>query len=137
MMQALFIVAAARLLFDVNWGDPIGSGAVIVAFSLVAAGAAMLFGAVLSNENQAGALIPLALAMAALGGSMVPLEIFSPTMRTISKITPHAWANDAFNELLNHAASFADVLPQVTVLLVYGLVLLAVATWGLRRSIVR
>ena len=97
----------------------------------------MLFGAVLSNENQAGALIPLALAMAALGGSMVPLEIFSPTMRTISKITPHAWANDAFNELLNHAASFGDVLPQVTVLLVYGLVLLAVATWGLRRSIVR
>ena len=137
MVQALFIVIAARLLFDVDWGDPLGSGAVIVAFSLVATGAAMLFGGLLSNENQAGALIPLALAMAALGGSMVPLEVFSPTMRTIAKVTPHAWANDAFDELLNHSAGFGDVVPQVGVLIAYGLVLLLIATWALRRSIVR
>jgi ABC-2 type transport system permease protein len=137
MIQALFIVIAARLLFDVDWGDPLGSGAVIVAFSLVAAGAAMLAGAVLSNENQAGALVPLALAMAALGGSMVPLEIFSSTMRSIAKVTPHAWANEAFNELLNRGGNLADVVPQVVVLLGYALVLLVVATWGLRRSIVR
>jgi ABC-2 type transport system permease protein len=136
MVQALFIVVAARLLFDVNWGDPFGSGAVIVAFAMVAAGASMLFGAVLANENQAGALIPLALAMAALGGSMVPLEVFSPTMRTIAKVTPHAWANDAFNELLNHGGSLADIGPQLAALLGYALVLLVVATWGLRRSIV-
>lgn len=137
MIQALFIVVAARLLFDVDWGDPLGSGAVIVAFSLVAAGAGMLAGAVLSNENQAGALVPLALAMAALGGSMVPLEIFSSTMRSVAKVTPHAWANEAFNELLNRGGNLADVVPQVVVLLGYALVLLAVATWGLRRSIVR
>jgi len=137
MVQALFIVVAARLLFDVDWGDPLGSGAIIVAFSLVAAGAAMLFGAVLSNENQAGALIPVALAMAALGGSMVPLEVFPSTMRTLSKITPHAWANDAFNELLNHGGTIADVSSQLAVLLGYAVVLLAAATWGLRRSIVR
>jgi ABC-2 type transport system permease protein len=136
MMQAVFIVTAARLLFDVNWGDPRGAGAVMVAFALVAAGASMLFGAVLSNENQAGTLVPLALAMAAFGGSMVPLEVFSPTMRTIAKITPHAWANDAFNELLNHGGNLADVGPQIAVLVGYASVLLAVATWGLRRSIV-
>lgn len=97
----------------------------------------MLAGAVLSNENQAGALVPLALAMAALGGSMVPLEIFSSTMRSVAKVTPHAWANEAFNELLNRGGNLADVVPQVVVLLGYALVLLAVATWGLRRSIVR
>ena len=137
MVQALFIVVAARLLFDVSWGDPLGSGAIIVAFALVAARASMLGGAVLSNENQAGALIPLALAMAALGGSMVPLEIFPATMRTVSKITPHAWANDAFNELLDHGGTLADVGLQLAVLLGYAFVLLAVATWGLRRSIVQ
>ena len=68
---------------------------------------------------------------------MVPLEIFSSTMRTIAKITPHAWANEAFNELLNRGGNLADVIPQITVLVGYALVLLTVATWGLRRSIVR
>ena len=136
MVQALFIVIAARLLFEVDWGDPLGSGAVIVAFALVASGAAMLFGAILSNESQAGALTPLALALAALGGSMVPLEVFSPTMRAIAKITPHAWANEAFNELLAHGGGLGDVLPQIGVLLAYAAVLLAAATVAVRRSIV-
>jgi ABC-2 type transport system permease protein len=136
MVQALFIVMVARVLFDVDWGDPLGSGAVIAAFCLVATGAAMLAGATLANENQAGALTPFALALAALGGSMVPLEVFSPTMRTISKITPHAWANDAFDELLGHGGGLVDVLPQFGVMLGFAAVLLTVATFALRRSIV-
>lgn len=64
-------------------------------------------------------------------------EFFPSTLRTISKITPHAWANDAFDELLNHGGNFADVVPEIGVLLGYALVLLVIATWGLRRSIVR
>ena len=134
-VQALFIVIAAWLLFGVNWGDPLAAGAVIAAFSLVATGAALLFGAVLSNEQQAGALLPLGLGLAALGGCMVPLEVFSPTMRQIAFITPHAWANDAFNQLLNHGEGVADVLPQIGVLLAFAAVLLGLATWRLRAAI--
>ena len=136
MVQALFIVIVARAFFDVNWGDPLGSGAVIVAFSLVATGAGMLAGAALANENQAGALTPVGLALAALGGCMVPLEVFSPTMQTIAKITPHAWANEAFNELLAHGGGLTDVLPQIGVLCAFATVLLSLATVALRRSIV-
>ncbi|HZA20331.1 MAG TPA: ABC transporter permease [Actinomycetota bacterium] len=135
MVQALFIVIVARVLFDVNWGDPLGSGAVIVAFSLVATGAGMLAGAALANENQAGALTPVGLALAALGGCMVPLEVFSPTMQTIAKVTPHAWANEAFNELLANGGGLVDVLPQIGVLLGFAAVLLSLATMALRRSI--
>jgi ABC-2 type transport system permease protein len=91
---------------------------------------------VLSNESQAGALTPFALALAALGGSMVPLEVFSPTMQTIAKITPHAWANDAFNELLAHGGGLVDVLPQIGVLLAFAAVLIGGASVALRRSIV-
>lgn len=136
MVQALFIVIVARVLFDVDWGDPVGSGAVIAAFSLVATGAAMLAGAALANENQAGALTPFALALAALGGSMVPLEVFSPTMQTISKVTPHAWANEAFEELLAHGGGLVDVLPQIGVMLGFAVVLLTLATFALRRTII-
>ena len=135
MIQGTFIIVAAAVLFGVNWGDPIAAATLVVAFSLVSTGAAMLFGALLANEQQAGALTPLGLILAALGGCMVPLEIFSPTMRTIAHVTPHAWAVEGFTELIRRQAGVVDVLPQVGVLLAFAAVLLIVASWRLRRAI--
>ena len=45
--------------------------------------------------------------LAALGGSMMPLEFFSPTMLTVAHFTPHAWA------AMLCARIAADVTPQV------------------------
>jgi ABC-2 type transport system permease protein len=36
---------------------------------------------------------------------MVPLEVFPQTMKTIAHVTPHAWANEAFEELIGEGAS--------------------------------
>jgi len=82
--------------------------------------------------------------MGALGGSMLPLELFSPTIYTVAHITPHAWAADGSAELVRHLGGLVDVLPGIgvlvgyaAVLVGYAAVLLAVAAWALRRSIVR
>jgi ABC-2 type transport system permease protein len=136
MAQGSFIIVAAALLFGVNWGDPVAATTLVVAFSLVGTGAAMLFGAMLSNEQQAGALVPLGLALAALGGCMVPLEVFSPTMRRIAHFTPHAWAVEGFTELIRRQAGLVDVFPEVAVLLGFAAALLGLASWRLHRSIV-
>ena len=136
MLQALFIVAAAALLFGVDWGDPLAAGALVVAFCLVSTGAAMLFGAALQNEQQAGALVPFGLGLAALGGCMVPLEVFSPTMERVAHVTPHAWAVEGFTELIRRDARLVEVLPQIGVLAAFAAALLAVSTWRLRRTIV-
>jgi ABC-2 type transport system permease protein len=136
MVQGAFIVVVAALLFGVDWGDPLAASVLIVAFALVSTGAAMLFGAILKNEQQAGALVPLGLALAALGGCMVPLEVFSPTMRTIAHLTPHAWAIEGFTELIRRDAGLADILPQIVALLGFAAVLLSLASWRLRRAIV-
>jgi len=77
----------------------------------------------------------LGLGLAALGGSMAPLEVFPSTARKIAHVTPHAWANDAFSKLLKHGAGLAAVLPQVGVLLAFATVALTVATWRLRRTL--
>lgn len=136
MVQGTFIVIAAALLFGVDWGDPLAATSLVVAFALVSTGAAMLFGALLANEQQAGALTPLSLGLAALGGCMVPLEVFPPLMKQIAFITPHAWAMQGFTELIRRNANLLDVLPQIGVLLAFAVVLLAVASNSLRRSIV-
>jgi ABC-2 type transport system permease protein len=134
-VQGIFIVVAAALLFGVDWGDPLGAGAVLALFALVSTGAAMMFGSVLANEQQAGALVPFGLALAALGGCMVPLEVFPDTMRTIAHVTPHAWANEAFEKLTQHGAALGDVLPQLGVLAAFAVVFLAAGSLLLRRTL--
>lgn len=137
MLQALFIVVASGILFGVDWGDPLAAGTLIVLFALVGTGAGMLFGALFNSDEQANSVgVFAALGLAALGGCMVPLEVFPPTMETISHITPHAWAVEGLTDVVIDNAGFADVLGQVAALAGFALVLLTVATWRLHRSIV-
>jgi ABC-2 type transport system permease protein len=138
LIQALIIVLGSALAFGVAWGDPLGTAAVVLAFALVGTGAALLLGSLFGDEQQAGPIaLLLGLGLAALGGSMAPLEVFPDTARTIAHVTPHAWANDAFTELLRHGGGLADVAPQVLVLLGFAAVALVLATWRLRRAITR
>ncbi|MFQ5965998.1 MAG: ABC transporter permease [Acidimicrobiia bacterium] len=137
LTQGLYIVVGTFLIFRVNWGDPLGTLAILVCFSLVGTGAAILMGSSLRNDQQAGALgVFLGLILAALGGSMVPIELFPPTLEKLAFLTPHAWANDAFAELVRRDGTIADILPQLGVLLVFAGALLGTATWRLRRAIV-
>jgi linearmycin/streptolysin S transport system permease protein len=137
LLQALIIVLGSMLFFGVNWGDPLGTAAIVLAFSLVGTGGAMLLGSLFSNEQQAGPVaLLLGLGLAALGGSMAPLEIFPKTARMIAHVTPHAWANDAFSKLLKHGGDLVTVLPQVGVLLGFASLAIAVSVWQLRRALV-
>ena len=77
----------------------------------------------------------LGLGLAALGGSMAPLEVFPSSARTIAHITPHAWANDAFSKLLEHGGDLPAVLPQIGVLLGFAAVAIALSVWRLRRAL--
>ena len=127
-------MVGSGLLFGVNWGNTVGAGLVLVFFAFVGAGAGMVVGSVFSTEQQA---IPIALlaglGLAAIGGSMVPLEIFPDTMRTIAHFTPHAWGNDAFAELVRRKGSVVDILPDLGILAAFAAVLFTVATWRLRK----
>lgn len=136
LFQGGLIVVASALLFGVDWIDPGATTAIVVAFAIVATGAAMMVGTFAANTHQAAALGP-ALGMVAglLGGTMVPPEIFPSLMRTLSYVTPHAWAMDAFHAVLVRGAGLLEVLPQVGVILAYAALLLFVAVWRFRRVI--
>ena len=96
----------------------------------------MVIGAALRTEQQAGGIGNLVgLGLAALGGCMVPIEFFSGPMRTVSWITPHAWANEGFAKLVRHNGVVTDVLPQLGMLAVYAAVLFVFGSWLLRRRL--
>lgn len=133
-VQALVIIFGTTLLFGVHWGQPAGVAAVVILYILAASGAGIFVGTLFRNEQQAvGISLLLGLGLGALGGCMVPLEIFSPTVRRIAHITPQAWGNDAFAKLAVPGASITGIGPQLGALAAFAVVLLALAAWRLRR----
>lgn len=138
LVQGLYIVVLTLIIFGVNWGDPMASVLVLVMFSAVGAGAGVLMGSVFSNDQQAGGVaVIVSLGLAALGGCMVPIELFSPTMQTVAHFTPHAWALDGYAELVRRGGTTGDILLELGVLAGYATVLFALAAWRLRIAITR
>jgi ABC-2 type transport system permease protein len=136
MMQGLFIVLVTAVAFGVDWGDPLAAGAIVVAFGTVGAGIAMLVGAVSTNPEQAGSVAVFAgLGIGALGGAMVPIEFMPEAMRTLARLTPHAWAIEGLRTLVSDGGGLDSVLVQVLVLLGFGVATLALATWRFRRAL--
>jgi ABC-2 type transport system permease protein len=110
----------------------------VVLFALIGTGVAMIIGVFAKNPDQAGAFgVAVGLILAALGGAMVPAELFDEPMSTISRLTPHAWAIDALRDLSFRAAGVSDILVQLAVLGAMALGLVIVGTWALRRSLTR
>ena len=137
VIQAGFIVVASALLFGVDWGSWLATTAIVLSFSLVATAAALFLGALVANESQSTAIgISLGLALAALGGCMVPLEVFPDGVRVAAHVTPHAWGVDAFTEILQRGGGVGDVATELAVLVAYGGGLLAAGAVVLRRSII-
>lgn len=138
VFQGVYIMAASSLLFGVEWGNLAVVSVVVAVFGLVASGVAMLIGVLMDSEGVAsGIAVGAGLVLAALGGSMVPLEFFPETMRRFAYLTPHAWAYEAIAEVQRRGGGLVDVLPQVGVLAGMAAVVLALGTWALRRSLGR
>jgi ABC-2 type transport system permease protein len=136
LLQAVLIVVGTTLLFGIDWGSLATTVVTVGLLSLVATGAAMLFGALMRSEQQAGSVgVFVGLALAALGGAMVPLEVFPPVMERIAHLTPHAWAIEALTASITRGAGPADVWRDLAVLAAYGAVLFAVAVPVFRRTL--
>lgn len=134
--QGLYIIGVTLVAFGVDWGDLVGGLGLMIALAATGAGAAMLIGSLFRNDQQAGGFSVMGgLGLAALGGCMLPLELFSPTMTRIAHITPHAWAIDGYAELVYRGGSVGDILGELGVLSLYAVVLLGLAGWRLRRVI--
>jgi ABC-2 type transport system permease protein len=138
MLQGLFIVILSAVIFGVSWGDPLAAGTIVVIFALVGTGAAMVVGVFSNNPDQAGALGVMAgMLLGALGGAMVPLEIFPEPAHTLAFLTPQAWAIQGLREVALRGGSVIDVLQELGVLVLYAVGLMAVGTWQFRRILTR
>ncbi|MCD4851588.1 ABC transporter permease [Arthrobacter sp. AK01] len=137
-VQGAYILVGTALLFGVDWGNLWLTALVLLAFSAVAAAAAMIIGSLLDHDGAAtGIGIGAGLVLAGLGGCMVPPEFFAEPLQSISWLTPHRWAYDALAAIQRRDASFSDILPGLGVLAGMAAALLFCGAWLLRRSLRR
>jgi ABC-2 type transport system permease protein len=141
LVQGVFILVGTWLMFGVDWGDPFLAVLILVLFSLVGSGAAMVMGALFSNDEQAGGVgVLFGLGLAALGGCMVPLQAFefiSPGLYKVAHVTPHAWALEAFDSITIDGGGFGDISVFLLILVGYATALYALAVWRLRVVLTR
>ncbi|WP_332693682.1 ABC transporter permease [Halalkalibacter lacteus] len=134
LAQCFVMFAIGNLIFGMALGNSIPG---LIGISLCLAWAStsigMLIASLVRSETQiVGVSMMTVLTLAALGGTMVPLFIMPEVMQKIALFTPHAWALIGYQDLLVRGMVFSDVLLNMLVLLMFGLVCLSTAVWRLR-----
>jgi ABC-2 type transport system permease protein len=138
LLQSMLILVVGAVAFDVDWGSPIAAAALVFVFALVGTGAGLTVGALGANEDRVVAITPpIGIVLGALGGCMVPLEIFSPTMRTVAHAVPQYWAMTAWQQLMFDGDGIGGIVVPLLVLTAFAAVFLTCAVFVLRRSLVR
>jgi ABC-type multidrug transport system permease subunit len=137
IVQGIFLLIAGRLVFGMNWGpQPLWLLLVVLTTSLSAMGLALVVAALARTESQVavyGTL--LVLALAGLSGCLMgDRELMPEIMRRVSLITPHAWALDAYRQLLANPAgpNLTIVLQSCAMLAAFGVGLVLLG-WSLLR----
>jgi ABC-2 type transport system permease protein len=135
IVQSTLILLIGALAFGVSWGNPLGAAALVVAFSTVATSVGLLIGATARDADQAQSVgIPLSIAAGMLGGCMWPLDVVPRAMPVAGHLAPHAWAMDAWQELIYDRVGIGGILPNLAVLGGEALVIGLLAARALRRT---
>ncbi len=135
LFQGYLLLGAGKILFGMSWGPQPGWLLLVVAAtSWAAMGLAMLVAALARTETQVaiyGTL--LVLVLAGLSGCMMDRALMSQEMQSLSLVTPHAWALDAYRQLLVNPTPILEMVTRAcAVLFGFGCLFLVVA-WGVLR----
>lgn len=133
VVQMLILIIASALLFQLDWGNPLGLLALVLAAVVGAVGWGMLITALSKTPGQAGALgSAIMLVFGVLGGSFFDLSAMPQWYQWIAKLTPNAWGIEGFSTLAL-GGGLKDILSIILALLVMGAVLFTLSAVIIRR----
>jgi len=131
LVQTTILMISGRILFGMSWGSqPWLLLPIMFCTSCAATALGLLFSTLARTESQVSSFGNLILlSSAGISGCLVPRAWMPPLTQKISLMTPHAWALDAYNEMLTKdlpnlgiiAASCGMLLVFAAVFFVLGL----------------
>ena len=134
-LQVLLLFGVAHIAFDMPLGQsPVGLVVLTLVVALTSTALGMMVAALAKSANQADNTgVILGLVLAGISGciSMSAEPVFRSTgfMGTLANLTPHAYALEGYYSLMAENATFVTILPQVGILLAFGVVFFLVAVY--------
>ncbi|MDX1357319.1 MAG: ABC transporter permease [Clostridia bacterium] len=94
MLQALFVIGAGLLVFNVYWGGAMGIGFIVIfAEAIMISALGTILGLTMKNENAIAGISQIVIpAIVFLGDGYTPIG-GGPVLQTIKKISPMYWIN--------------------------------------------
>jgi ABC-2 type transport system permease protein len=124
----LVIWAVTTIGLGADWGDPAAVLLLVVAASLTIGGIAGLVAAVARTDQSAETLASVfGFVLAILGGAFAPPGSLAEPLQRVALFTPLGWALRGFGDTAAADAGVSDVMPNVAVLVAWGIVAAVIA----------
>lgn len=136
VMQLAVLWGVGLVAFRIDLGfSPAAVILISVLMVLTSAAFGVMLAALVRTQASANSAAVLAsLVLAPIGGCWWPLFITPEWMQTLALITPHGWANSAFNKLMLFGAEGGDVVLELAALAAFGVGFLVIALVRFRLS---
>jgi len=135
LVQVIVLLVAARLIFRIQWGEPVPVSLTAVGIVFCAASFGICLNSFLKNERQGGAVFGVILTLTGMLGMLSIMTSGSPTAAQIgivSLLVPQGWAVKGLVGAMN-GAQFVEMMSTVLALVVWGIVFFAVGVWRFSR----
>jgi ABC-2 type transport system permease protein len=139
LLQGVLILVLASILFGVSI-----QGSILLVFGLLLLGVFSFvgLGVVLTSfakdqETAMMVMMTLMFPMMFLSGVFFPVQQMPWFMQSISKVLPLTYAADALRKVMVLGAGIPQIAPELTVLIVFGVVMIAIAVPVFKRAMTR
>ena len=128
---------ATTLLMGASWGNGFGVLLLIIAGVAAAMGLTAAIAMSAKTAEQAGALTAFVVVVFGIvGGVFFPVNSASGLFSVVSRLTPHFWLMDGFQDL-SAGSSVGAVLPALGAVLLFAIVLGAIGLWRANAMVVK
>ncbi len=137
LVQTSILMVSGKLLFGMSWGpEPFLLVPIMLCTSAAATSLGLMFSTLAKTESQVSSFGNLILlSSAGISGCLVPRAWMPPLSQKISLFTPHAWALDAYSEVLTkETPAFATIAQSCGMLLAFSTVFFLIGQYRFRRD---
>lgn len=124
ILQTLLLFGVAGLFLHTHYGNSLlGIALVALATIFTATGLGLLIATFAKTPEQIQSTTTLLLLiMGAISGCLMPRMFLPDSVQKFSLITPHAWALNAYQDLMLRGRSLPEVLPNILAVIGFGVV---------------
>ncbi|MCB9457930.1 MAG: ABC transporter permease [Anaerolineaceae bacterium] len=136
-MQSLIVLVGLEALFQLGYSLGVYAAiyAVIWLLAVLSIALGMFVSNFARNEGQVFPMIPLVIMISVFfSGMILPIDRLPEIIQWMRFITPMYYGTEGIQALIKTGSTLSDALPGIVGLLVYGVVLLVLATATLREE---